>query len=222
MDSRLKLIGRMAISIVLLIGLLTGCTSNKSASPEPTTSDQTLIQPPLVEELEFNKARKSVYLDIEELTGSRVIRHKDTIERFKESAIQVKGNYLIHVEAILNEKANKEWEFEISSFYVGEVDYIHHFRLIFSSQNQRLTLDISQDQRKEQKLGDKMLSESSIITLKQNEAILFCKIVEMDSAYMLFEGTGVATPGGDIPNQAKLIYKDMCTVYFGLLNDLKP
>ena len=67
-----------------------------------------------------------------------------------------------------------------------------------------------------------MLSESSIITLKQNEAILFCKIVEMDSAYMLFEGTGVATPDGDIPNQAKLIYKDMCTVYFGLLNDLKP
>ena len=132
MDSRLKLIGRMAISIVLLIGLLTGCTSNKSASPEPTTSDQTSIQPPLVEELEFNKARKSVYLDIEELTGSRVIRHKNTIERFKESAIQVKGNYLIHVEAILNEKANKEWEFEISSFYVGEVDYIHHFRLIFS------------------------------------------------------------------------------------------
>ena len=222
MDSRLKLIGRMAISIVLLIGLLTGCTSNKSASPEPTTSDQTSIQPPLVEELEFNKARKSVYLDIEELTGSRVIRHKNTIERFKESAIQVKGNYLIHVEAILNEKANKEWEFEISSFYVGEVDYIHHFRLIFSSQNQRLTLDIIQDQRKEQKLGDRMLSESSIITLKQNEAILFCKIVEMDSAYMLFEGTGVATPDGDIPNQAKLIYKDMCTVYFGLLNDLKP
>ena len=222
MDSRLKLIGRMAISLVLLIGLLTGCTSNKSASPEPTTSDQTSIQPPLVEELEFNKARKSVYLDIEELTGSRVIRHKNTIERFKESAIQVKGSYVIHVEAILNEKANKEWEFEISSFYVGEVDYIHHFRLIFSSQNQRLTLDISQDQRKEQKLGDKMLSESSSITLKQNEAILFCKIVEMDSAYMLFEGTGVATPDGDIPNQAKLIYKDMCTVYFGLLNDLKP
>lgn len=35
MRSKLKLIGRMAISIVLLIGLLTGCTS--SPSPEEQT-----------------------------------------------------------------------------------------------------------------------------------------------------------------------------------------
>jgi hypothetical protein len=129
---------------------------------------------------------------------------------------------VIHVEAILNEKTSSEWEFQISSFYVGEVDYIHHYRLIFRSQDQRLTLDVSQDQRKENKMGDKMLAESSSIILKQNEAITFCKIVEMDSAYMLFEGTAINTPAGDIPNQAKLIYKDICTVYFGLLNDLKP
>ena len=38
MGSRLRLIGRMAISIILLMGLLASCTSSKSASPEPTTS----------------------------------------------------------------------------------------------------------------------------------------------------------------------------------------
>jgi len=212
----------MAISIALFFGVLTGCTSNKSASPEPTTSDQISIQPPLVEELEFNRARKSVYLDIEDLTGSRVIRHNNAIKRFEQSAVVVKGQYMIHIEAILNEKANAEWEFEISSFYTGVVDYIHHYRLIFMSQDQRLTLDVNQDQRKEQKLVDNLLAESSSVILKQKEAIVFCKIVEMDSAYMLFEGTAINTPDGDIPNQAKLIYKDMCTVYFGLLNDLKP
>jgi hypothetical protein len=44
MGSRLKLIGRMAISIVLLIGLLTGCTSSKSDIPAPTKTvkDQVL------------------------------------------------------------------------------------------------------------------------------------------------------------------------------------
>jgi hypothetical protein len=214
-----------ALGIVGLL-LLTGCSGTSgdisNLDRESTTSDQTSIQPPLVEELEFNKARKKVYLDIEDLTGTRVIRHNDTIDRFKQSAIQVKGQYVIHVEAILNEKTSSEWEFQISSFYVGEVDYIHHYRLIFRSQDQRLTLDVSQDQRKENKMGDKMLAESSLIILKQNEAITFCKIVEMDSAYMLFEGTAINTPEGDIPNQAKLIYKDICTVYFGLLNDLKP
>ena len=222
MGLRLKLNGSMAMSIALLIALLTGCTSDKSASPEATTPDQISIQPPLVEELEFNTARKSVYLDIENLTGSRVIRHNSAIKRFEQSAVSVKGQYLIHVEAILNEKASAEWEFEISSFYAGVVDYIHHYRLIFSSQDQRLTLDISQDQRKEQKLVNNLLAESSIVILTQKEAMLFCSIVEMDSAYMLFEGTAINTPEGDIPNQAKLIYRDMCTVYFGLLNDLKP
>jgi hypothetical protein len=216
------------LSCFLLSTLLTGCSSandaNSNLDTESSAADQSLIQPPLVEEREFNKARKSVYLDIDDLTGTRVIRHNDTIKRFKDSAVAVKGQYLIHVETILNEKASAEWELQISSFYVGEVDYIHHYRLIFRSQDQRLTLDINQDQRKEQKFGDfdRKVAENSTINLNQNDAIMFCKIVEMDSAYMLFEGTAIFTPEGDIPDRAKLIYKDICTVYFGLLNDLKP
>lgn len=221
MGSRLKFLGPMALSIAMLIWLLTGCTSNKSASPELTTSDQISIQPPLVEEPEFNRARKSVYLDIDDLTGSRVIRHNNAIKQFEQSAVIIKREYIIHVEAILKEKANAEWEFEISSFYVGPY-YINHYRFIFSSQDQRLTLDISEDQRKEQKWAHNWMAENSNVILNQKEAIAFCKIVEMDSAYMLFEGTTINSPKGDIPNQAKLIYKDMCTVYFGLLNDLKP